>query len=959
MDLLGREGELHRLADAVDRLREPASSVVLVRGSAGIGKTALLDATCALATESGARVLRACGGELEREFPYGVVRQLFERALWSMPDDERATVLSGAARHSTPVVAPYLTHPQEPSDTYAVLHGLYWLTVNLADRGPLVIAIDDAHWADPSSLRFLGHVVRRLEGLPVLVVVAFRPDESPAADEVLRVAAAEPGAWTLEPSPLPPDVVASLLHRTFGEDADPVFVDACHQASGGNPFLVLELGRALAVAGQRPTAGAAPTAADVAPTTVADAVTARLARMPPGAAALAGAVAVLGGGARLDLAAELAGLEVEAAAGLVDGLYAAHVLAPGPPLSFAHPILRSAVLAATTPAARSAAHARAARLLTAERADADVIASHLLACEPTGDPAVVAALQQAAEHASRRGAPDAAATYLRRALAEGGPAAADPGLAFTLVLTLGLAEKLARHPAADDHLREALAKAGTPETRVMIACELSETLATSGHWAASVDVLDEVRETGALDHSASVRLETQFATVAAWDPARVTEFEQRIPHLLALLETDSAGSGRLAITVAANLIMRGGDEDDARRLLAQGLGRQGGGGHRFLTDEGCDALELQLAGSVLVNAEDLAGADRLAEEIIAEAHRRGSAYGFFNGVLLRARSATRAGDLDRATGDLRSAYDVVREHGLLLGIGSMLVYGADAIAERPELDDLADLARSLAVPQRLEGTPIGLVIHLARGRARLASGDLAGAAEDLAAVGAVAEAISYHNPNALSWRSPLALALRDVDRAEALRLVQRGARGGPRPRPAARRGYRASHPRRDPGRGRGHRLPRGGRRHPGPDPGPARARPRGRGPRRRAAPRRPPQGGAGHPAPRARPRPPHRRRTTRGTGAPGGPRHRRPAAAPGRDRRRCPDPERATGRADGGLGDEQPRDRASALRQPQHGGDPPATRVPQARDHPPHPACGSPPRLTRTSSGAAVRVTGS
>ena len=763
MDLLGREGELHRLADAVDRLLDPASSVVLLRGSAGIGKTALLDATCALATRAGATVLRACGGELEREFPYGVVRQLFERALRSMPDLDRETVLSGAARHSTPVVAPYLEHPQEPSDTYAVLHGLYWLTVNLSDRGPLVIAIDDSHWADPSSLRFLGHLVHRLEGLPVLVVVAFRPDESTTADEVLRVAAAEPGAWVLEPTPLPPDVVASLLHRTFGEDADPVFVDACHQASGGNPFLVLELGRALAVAGQRPTAEAAPTAADVAPATVADAVTARLARMPPGAAALARAVAVLGGGARLDLAAELAGLDVETAAGLVDGLYAAHVLAPGPPLAFAHPVLRSAVLAATTPAARSAAHARAARLLTGERADADVIASHLLACEPTGDPAVVAALHRAAEHASRRGAPDAAATYLRRALAEGGPAAADPGLVFAL----GLAEKLARHPAADDHLREALAKAGTSETRVMIACELSETLATSGHWAASVDVLDEVRETGALDHGASVRLETQFATVAAWDPARVTEFEQRIPQLLALLETDSAGSGRLAITVAANLSMRGGDEGHARRLLDQGLG-----GHRFLTDEGCDALELQLAGSVLVSAEDLGGADRLAEEIIAEAHRRGSAYGFFNGVLLRARSATRAGDLDRATGDLRSAYDVVREHGLLLGIGSMLVYGADAIAERPELDDLADLARSLAVPTRLEGTPIGLVIHLARGRARLASGDLVGAAEDLAAVGAVAEAISYRNPNALSWRSPLALALRDIDRDEALRLVR-------------------------------------------------------------------------------------------------------------------------------------------------------------------------------------------
>ena len=231
--------------------------MVLLRGPAGIGKTALVDTVCALASGSGARVLRATGGELEREFPYGVVRQLFEQLLWSLPEPDRADALAGAARHSTPVVAPYVEHLREQSDAYAVLHGLYWLTVNLTAHGPLVIAIDDAQWADPSSLRFLGHLVHRLEGLPVLVVVAHRPGESDAADEVLRVAASQPYTFLLDPTPLTLDVVASLLRRAFGEDADPAFAEACHRASGGNPFLVLELGRALALAGQRPTAEAA------------------------------------------------------------------------------------------------------------------------------------------------------------------------------------------------------------------------------------------------------------------------------------------------------------------------------------------------------------------------------------------------------------------------------------------------------------------------------------------------------------------------------------------------------------------------------------------------------------------------------------------------------------------------------------------------------------------------------
>ncbi|GAB3252247.1 ATP-binding protein [Nocardioides dilutus] len=761
MDLLGREGDLRHLADALRRLDDGESSIVLVRGAAGIGKTALLAAARTLANESGAQVLHASGGELEREFPYGVVRQLFERVLWSLTEAERKTFLAGAARHSTPIVAPYVEHPDEPSDPYAVLHGLYWLTVNLAGRGPLVLTVDDAHWADPSSLRFLGHLGRRLEGLPVLLVVALRPGDSDAADDALR--ALEVDASVLEPAALPPEVVASLLHRTFGEDADPAFVDACHLASGGNPFLVLELARALAGAGQRPTAEAAPTTADVAPASVADAVTARLTRLPAGSAELAQAVAVLGGGARLDLAAELAGLELDAAARLSDGLYAAHVLSPGPPLAFAHPVVRSAVQAAMSPAARSAAHARAARLLTAERADPDTVATHLLACDPAGDPDLVAALRRAARHAADRGAPEAAATYLRRAREEGGPAAGDPDLLFELAL----AEKLARHPDAMDDLRAALRAAVLPDVQVTLACELSETLATTGQWAASLAVLDEVRTASARDPAASIRLETQFATVAAWDPTRVTEFEQRIPHLLDLLAHEPNTSGRLALTVAANLSMRGGDETQARRLLDQGLGDG-----RFLAEEGCEALELQLAGSVLVNSEDLEGADRFADQIVAEAHRRGSAYGFFNGTMLRARSASRAGDLIRATGDLRAAFEVADEHGLVLGLGSLLIYGGDTIAERPDLDDLAGLARGLGVPEALEGTPIGMVLHAARGRARLVAGDLAGAAEDFTAMGAVAEAVSYRNPNALVWRSPLALAIRDTEPGRARQLVE-------------------------------------------------------------------------------------------------------------------------------------------------------------------------------------------
>lgn len=767
MELLGRDSDIRQFEDAIRSLRDRRPGLFLIRGSAGIGKTALLDRGRELAAEAGLATLYASGGELEREFPYGVVRQLFEQLLFSMPEDERNAALSGAAQHSAPVVAPYLPRATAgQSDDFAVVHGLYWLTVNLAQRGPLLIVVDDAHWADRYSLRFVGHLARRLEGLPIAVLMGYRPGEVEATEDVLRVVAAEPLARIVDPAPLDADAVTALLERTFGTAPEPAFVTACRSATGGNPFLVLELARALAGSGVQPTAAAAPLTDLVGPTSVAEAITARLSRVPGGALELARAVAVLGQEARLDLAAAVAGLEAATAARLADALSDALLFADSSMLSFAHPVMRSAVYDAMTPLTRSAAHARAAELLAEERADPDAVATHLLACEPTGNAGLVRALRLAAEHARDRGAPESAATYLRRAIEEGGPAARDPGL----LRALGMAEKLARLPDAAQHLREAVAAAESPEAKVRIACELSEILATTGQWADSLAVLDELREEAASDHAAAVRLETQFATVASWDPKRVPEFERKIPDLLDLLDRDrdhDGDSGRLALTVAANLSMRGAAEERALSLLKQGLADGD-----FVREEGPDVLELQIAGSVLVNAELLDEAGELAEQILEEAHRRGSAYGFFNGTVMRARAATRAGDLDRASQDLRLAFDVMGEHGLLLGVGSMLVYGADTIAERPELADLSDFALALQCPEILEGTPIGMVIHTARGRARLSAGDLAGAAEDLTAAGLVAEAVAFFNPNALCWRSPLAIATRGSDPDRALDLAR-------------------------------------------------------------------------------------------------------------------------------------------------------------------------------------------
>ena len=157
--LLERERELA----AVEQLLGTGGAVLVVEGGAGIGKTALLDATCDRAAALGHAVLRARGSRLEAGFGFGVVRQLFERRVAQAGEHERDALLAGAARAVRPLLLGEALETAATDTSFAVLHGLYWLTVNLAERRPVLIAVDDTHWADEASLRWLAHLAPRLQ----------------------------------------------------------------------------------------------------------------------------------------------------------------------------------------------------------------------------------------------------------------------------------------------------------------------------------------------------------------------------------------------------------------------------------------------------------------------------------------------------------------------------------------------------------------------------------------------------------------------------------------------------------------------------------------------------------------------------------------------------------------------------------------------------------------------------
>ena len=179
-ELVERERETAALAALVDAAPGGEGRVAWIEGPAGIGKSTLLAEARRYASGAGALVLAARGSELEREFPFGVVRQLFEALVADSAHHER--ILGGAA---APAAAVFEGAAAEEGDvSFAALHGLFWVALNLAAERPLVLAIDDLHWCDRPSLRFVAYLARRLEGQPILRAATIRTGE-PGTDVAL------------------------------------------------------------------------------------------------------------------------------------------------------------------------------------------------------------------------------------------------------------------------------------------------------------------------------------------------------------------------------------------------------------------------------------------------------------------------------------------------------------------------------------------------------------------------------------------------------------------------------------------------------------------------------------------------------------------------------------------------------------------------------------------------------
>ncbi|MEY2570894.1 MAG: hypothetical protein QOE63_1244 [Acidimicrobiaceae bacterium] len=647
--LFDRDDELEQLDRLVRSTSGGDAAVCAIEGPAGIGKSRLLAAVRERASEHGMQVLAARASDFEQGFGFGVVRQLLEPAAQADLDGS----LSGAAAPARAILGGAIPGEEEgadPDPSFATLHGLFWLTVRLAEQQPLLLAVDDLQWCDVASLRFLVYLRARFEGLPILLVCAARDAERGDGGDALGLLLGDPAAVQLRPRALSERATALLIEQRLGDAPDPPFSTACHRATGGNPLLLEELVKVLAAEAVSPDAAHLEMLKDLGPAAVRRTVFLRLGRLGADAAAAAQALAVLGDGVDLALLAAFADLEIERAGRATSALAAAEIIRPGSPLGFVHPLVAAAIYRDLLPGAVDLLHLRAAELLLVAGARAEQVAGHLVRAPVSGRPWALDQLVAAATEATRRGADDSGVSYLQRALAEPLPAEHRA----ELLAQLGAMQARVDGAAAAQSLRAAHDLIVEPERRADIAERLGWTLFFTGRADDARQVVGEAAAALPTEHLDLHRRLEAFDAACDWLAASGPGALRHLrPHRTG--PADGLGAKRLAAVAAGAWMLDGGPSDAvAARCL------------ELLADGELVRQDPNWAAMFLINTLVLADreeAEAWSEAATAAAYRHGSLTQITGITVWRANALHRRGELADAELSAREALMVAREWG--------------------------------------------------------------------------------------------------------------------------------------------------------------------------------------------------------------------------------------------------------------------------------------------------------
>ena len=749
--LLERAHELDVLADGVAGLAAGRSAVVVLDAPAGLGKTALLDQAAELAARAGHRVRHAAPGPLERHFSFGVIRTLLETPLRAASAGERARALEGVAATAGELLLEGST-PGADSTTL-VAHSVLWLCSALAERRPLALFVDDAHWADRRSLAVLAYLAGRSEDLPLLLVVAARGEDPDGATDLLSLLGAARSTTVLRPQPLTEAGAVALIERLAPGTPDEVAAD-CGRVVAGNPWLLGELGRLLAERGPSAVCSAS---FDGSPRT--GVVRRRMAELSPRDRRVLEALAVAGDTAAAHVVAAVARVGIGELSPARDALVAAGLLVRD--LSaygadrFAHCLIASAVVSSLSRGERERAHRAAARGLLATGADDELVAGHLLESGPNADPAVSASLSRAASAAAERGEPHAAAAYLERALQE----RASGDHRGRMLAQLGAVTFDAGLPEARTHLREALREVLDGPDRVDVLTRLAMLNLVD---ARDEDLTRLFERELADERDPDVRLAVETAALDALMilPARQAERARRVAAIAGTTTADPL----LERVVKAHRAWVGIEQATPHAPACAALARRALDGGLLLAEANRRSAYV-IATRALALTDDAAaeGAiDALREEATTRRSLRlRTAAAWFAGEL-----ALRTGRVADAENHARLGLDLAPGQELDIFSGGAAVVLVGALAERGAFADAHEFLREHRLDLDLGPALWEVGMRHARARLALLEGDFERAHAGALAAGELRERQRRSNPTLAPWRSTAALALAHLGRRD-------------------------------------------------------------------------------------------------------------------------------------------------------------------------------------------------
>ena len=767
--LIERDRELEQCSAMLEATVGGHGGVLLVKGPAGIGKTSLLEDMLELKEARGLVALQARGSEREKEIPFGVARQLFRQYL-RREDSRQRQLFSGGAELSAIALGIEGTELGDGVDLVAMEDALYWLVVNTCESNHLVIVVDDAHWADEQSLRWLRYLSARISTVPTLLVCTYREDPTPA-NKILVDIELLPAAQVLRLRELSQEASSRLVRDVFGSRTSDSLCEAIFKATRGNPFGLTELVQSVRLEGVPLTVEAFADLPSLVSERVSQSVNRRLDHLGHSAHALARAVVVLGPQSNLRHAERIALLARDEAREQVNYLSQAEIFSQGPELSFIHPLTEAAVRQGMPVNTRSEMHMRAAQLLSENGEPPEVLASHLMYTIANGDEWVVATLRAAADRASATGAPETAARYLARALVEPPPSR----LVARVHYEYGRALSLSQPNKAIEYLKTSYHKTNDDEIRALAVIALAKAYSHAGKMGQSVYALEE-----ALDRFPDgpqrrrVQLEHLLWAIYWADDLRRLERSQFLDQFRQTLTgKDPTERGLLAL-YALTLTLQGKPRTDvlatARPIID--------GGITFLDKRQGFEISMNLA-QIAMFADELALARRLFDQAVDELDRagwRGTHLSF--AYSYRAQVALREGRLLDAEADAAIALrlaDRIESETQQVTPATWYALGPNiqALIARGRPSAAASLAKARGYGQ---AEPSALTIPMPRavyGQMCLAVGRQSEAIAVLSEVGQWLDERAITNPSWCPWRNDLALALADRDSSEAMTVAEK------------------------------------------------------------------------------------------------------------------------------------------------------------------------------------------